>query len=372
MLTSDSFVDESSRAEFYSKSNLVLSAHERAKRELAAAELEARRLSLARRPSAPRIPHPGDFQTAAIMSTNLGGNLPESPPSSGGSFNKRVRSKSNASKRSPTFPNGSDSGSSTRGRSGTVGLPATPKAMRRPKHNEGYVDDEAPAMPEMPLTLPSTVYQAEAARISRSMSVPVVEFHQTSLPPDLPHHPRFIPNMPRSRSSSRTRGARGHQRENSRELGSFNYGSSPPNYGSSPPVSVSIEPDIIVDTSKANPPILPELQHLSKPPPPPPIPASATRGREDETSQILVDNARVGHDLARPMTTGADAQSMRRLSVDHRRGRSINETFASKFRNFTGRMRSTSRGPSVRQPPTEGQDKNSASPYESVPMPRES
>ncbi|GAM34837.1 hypothetical protein TCE0_015r02683 [Talaromyces pinophilus] len=357
MLSSESFED-TSRAEFSSSSNMVLSAHERAKRELAAAELEARRLSLARRPSAPKIPHPGDFQTAAMMSV-VGGNLPESPPSSGGSFNKRVRSKSNASKRSPTFANGSDSGSSTRGRSGTVGLPATPKAMRRPKYSEGYVDDEAPAMPEMPLTLPSTVYQAEAARISRSMSVPVVEFHQTPVPADLPHHPRFIPHMPRSRSTSRTRGPRGHRRENSGELGMSTY-------GSPPSVSVSIEPDIIVDNTKTVPPILPELQHLNTPPPPPPAP----REREMVSSQIITDNARVGHELARPMTTGADAQSMRRMSVDHRRGRSINETFASKFRNLTGRMRSTSRGPGVRSPPTES-DKNAISPYESVQVPRD-
>jgi hypothetical protein len=356
MLSSESFED-SSRAEFSSNSNMVLSAHERAKRELAAAELEARRLSLARRPSAPKIPHPGDFQTAAMMSA-VGGNLPESPPSSGGSFNKRVRSKSNASKRSPTFANGSDSGSSTRGRSGTVGLPATPKAMRRPKYSDGYVDDEAPAMPEMPLTLPSTVYQAEAARISRSMSVPAVEFHQTPVPADLPHHPRFIPNMPRSRSTSRTRGPRGHRRENSGELGLSAY-------GSPPSVSV-IEPDIIVDNTKIVPPILPELQHLNTPPPPPP----SHRGREVVSGQIITDNARVGHELARPMTTGADAQSMRRMSVDHRRGRSINETFASKFRNLTGRMRSTSRGPGVQSPPTES-DKNAISPYESVQMPRD-
>ncbi|EED13085.1 WD domain, G-beta repeat protein [Talaromyces stipitatus ATCC 10500] len=359
ILSNESFVEESSRPEFSSTSNMVLSAHERAKRELAAAELEARRLSLARRPSAPKIPHPGDFQTAAMMSA-VGGNLPESPPSSGGSFNKRIRSKSNASKRSPTFANGSDSGSSTRGRSGTVGLPATPKAMRRPKYSDGYVDGEAPAMPEIPLTLPSTVYQDEAAKISRSMSVPVVEFHQTPVPADLPHHPRFIPSMPRSRSTSRTRGPgpRGHRRENSSELGQSTF-------GSPPSVSVSIEPDIIVDNTKIVPPILPELQHLTTPPPPPPAPNAGTRGRDIESSQIMTDNSRAGYELARPMTTGADAQSMRRMSVDHRRGRSINETFASKFRNFTGRMRSTSRGPGVQSPPTESFDKN-ASPYESV------
>lgn len=359
-------LSESFKAEYSSASSILLTAHERAKRELAAAELEARRLSLARRPSAPKIPMPGDFQTAKMISAG-GGNPPESPPSSGGSFSRRVRSKSNASKRSPDFPpNGSDSGSSTRGRSGTVGLPATPKAMRRPKYSDGYIDDEAPAVPDVPFTLPSTVYQAEAARISRSMSVPVVDFHQTPVPADLPHHPRFIPNMPRSRSTSRTRGVLGHRRENSRELGM-------PSYGSPPAVSVSIEPDITIENTRFSPPILPELQHLTTPPPPPPPPAPAVgqRSKEAMPHQMVTENARAGHELARPMTTGADAPSMRRMSVDHRRGRSINESFASKFRNLTGRMRSTSRGPGVHSPPTESLDKNTISPYESVQMPRD-
>lgn len=348
-------IEEPSKPDYPHAPSSFLSAHERAKRELAAAELEARRLSLARRPSAPKIPLPGDFQSAAMVSAT-GGNLPESPPSSGGgSFNKRFRSKSNASKRSPDFPNnGSGSDSSTRGRSGTVGLPATPKAMRRPKYGDGYVDEEAPAMPEMPLTLPSTVYQAEAARISRSMSVPVVEHHQAAVPADLPHHPRFIPSMPRSRSTSRTRGHLGHRRESSRE---YPF----PSYGSPPGVSITIESEAV------NPPILPELQHLTTPPPPPPIPGP--RVRENYTA---MDNSRAGRELARPMTTDADTQSMRRMSVDHRRGRSINESFASKFKNFTGRIRSTSRGPGVQSPPTDSPlDKTTVSPYESVQMPRE-
>ncbi|OKL57840.1 hypothetical protein UA08_07189 [Talaromyces atroroseus] len=354
-------IEEPSKSEYSNDHSIALSAHERAKRELAAAELEARRLSLARRPSAPKIPLPGDFQTAAMVSAG-GGNLPESPPSSGESFDRRFRSKSNASKRSPDFQNGSDSGSSTRGRAGTIGLPATPKAMRRPRYGEGH-DEEAPAMPEVPLTLPSTVYQAEAARISRSMSVPVAEYQQAPLPADLPHHPRFIPNIPRSRSTSRTRGPLNHRRENSREHGL-------PSYGSPPTVSVNIENDItVVENTRTNPPILPELQHLSTPPPPPPIPGVGPRSREFMSNQSAMDNARAGRELARPMTTDADTQSLRRMSVDHRRGRSINESFASKFKNFTGRMRSNSRGPGVQSSPSD--EKNTVSPYESVQIPRD-
>jgi hypothetical protein len=109
-----------------------MSSVDRIRKEIAAAELEARRLSLARRPSAPNIPRPGEFKMVTPTQP-VGGKAPESPPSSGGSYGQRMRSKSNASKRSPELPNGSDSSTSSRGRSGSIGLPATPKAMRHPK-----------------------------------------------------------------------------------------------------------------------------------------------------------------------------------------------------------------------------------------------
>ncbi|KAH8696420.1 WD domain, G-beta repeat protein [Talaromyces proteolyticus] len=340
----------------------ILSADERVRRELAAAELEARRLSLARRPSAPNIPRPGDFK-ANSNTTSMGGKAPESPPSSGGSFGRRMRSQSNASKRSPEIPNGSDSSSSSHGRTGPLGLPATPKAMRHPKYSDGYLEEEVPAVPGIPLTLPNTVYQSEAASISRSMSVPAIEF-QNPAPVDIPHHPRYIPGLPRSRSTSRTRGPRGHRRENSREIGSVSYGS--------PPLPVNVENEIIIDNTKVSPPILPELQHLTTPPPPPPVPSSSGSRLKDPASiGNVMDNSRAGHEILRPVTTGADTQHSRRISTDHRRGRSINESFATKIRNFTGRMRSNSRGPSVRSPPTESSEKTAVSPYESIPMPIE-
>lgn len=368
-------VDESHNKPAASSSSAGLSAAERTKREQAAAELEARRLSLARRPSAPNIPLPGETQAAAAE------NSIDSPPSSGGSFSQRVRSRSNASRPSPDYPNGSDS-SSSRGRSTVqVGLPATPRVMRHPKHSDGYIDEDTPEIPDLP-TLPSTTYQADAAKIGRSMSVPIVDY-QPAVPSDLPHHPRYNPGIPRSRSTSRTRGPMGHRRDGSRDLHGINAN----RYGSPPPVSVSIEMDGQQDTTKAAaPPILPELQHLTTPPPPPPAPAPESREslKDTETINIVIDeNAQVGNDLPRPFTTEPTStttaaaaaaaaagtppvRETRRMSVDHRRGRSINESIATKIRNFTGRMRSTSRGPGARSPPAESPDK--VSPYESIQM----
>jgi hypothetical protein len=338
----------------------VLTIAERMKRETAAAELEARRLSLARRPSAPNIPLPGGPPASAAPAAATGS--VDSPPSSGGSFSQRARTRSNASRPSPEFPNGSDSGSSRGRPTAPVGLPVTPRAMRHPKYSDGYVDDDAPAVPDLPQTLPSATYQADAARISRSMSVPIVEY-QPAVPLNLPYHPRYNPVIPRSRSTSRTRGAMGHRREGSRDLPSVNY-------GSSPPLSVSIETGSVPDT-KGAPPILPELQHLTTPPPPPPAPV-AEGSFSSQTVKAAIDNAQIGNNLPRPFTTGTSAGEIqpvregRRMSIDHRRGRSINESIATKIRNFTGRMRSTSRGPSTRSPPAESPEK--LSPYESIQM----
>lgn len=340
---------------------------ERLKREQAAAELEARRLSLARRPSAPVIPLPGEGPVGKPQPEQV-----ESPPSSGGSFSQRYGRANQLGK--GDYPGG-DHGSQ-RGRSGnSVGLPATPRAMRHPKYSDGQVED-VPAVPDLPgsvMTLPSTSYQSEAGRIGRSMSVPIVEF-QTEVPRDLPHHPRFNPALPRSRSNSRNR-TNGHGRKGSRDIGS-NSGASA--YGGSPPLGYTSEgaPMDVVISEVSVPAILPELQHLSSPPPPPPPPAPAPGmmvPRDAGPIVVGAENAHIGKDMPRPYTTGPTGggephptqyREGHRMSVDHRRGRSINESFANKLRNFTGRMRSTSRGAAVRSPPTEPNEK--VSPYESI------
>lgn len=352
-----------------------MSTAERLRKEMAAAELEARRLSLARHPSAPHIPLPGEGHH--VKSASVGGPYADSSPFPSGSFIQRAHAgnKVSPSKSSPDYPNSSDSNSS-RGRSSVqVGLPATPRAMRHPKYNNEYGEESVPEVPQMPeklATLTENYPHGESGtKISRSISVPM-EHLQPAVPSDLPHHPRFKPHIPRSRSSSRTRGL-GHRRESSREL-------SPLSHGSSAPVTVSIEETMAQPTyGEKNPPILPELQHLNTPPPPPPAPNSSAEGHSPQndvgTIDIAIEHEQVGRLLPRAMTaapttmaeprsSGENNSPYRRMSLDHRRGRSINESFTSKIRNFTERMRSTSR--TRRSPPAEASDR--ISPYESVPM----
>ncbi|KAF7173626.1 hypothetical protein CNMCM5623_005874 [Aspergillus felis] len=331
---------------------------EQRRKELAAAELEARRLSLARNPSAPNIPFPGELQHTR---SPLG-----SPPLSRTSANQRTpaRRRASTSKASPDYPSSSDSNSSRSG--GPLGLPATPKAMRHPKYPNGYEETgSGSSAPDNVITLSDARYQGEAERIGRSMSVPMPDHQPGPMPVDLPTHPRFNPRLPRSRSTSRSRNV-GHRRESSRELG----GSGGYAYGSSP-VTVSIEETIENSMGLKEfeyPPILPELQHLNTPPPPPPpAPLGPVSPRASSgTIDIAIDNENLGRLLPRAMTAAPAISTetrptieRRRTSFDHRRGKSVNESFTHKIRNLT-RMRSNSRG--VDNWPSSGV------PYESVQM----
>ncbi|RDW61766.1 uncharacterized protein DSM5745_10438 [Aspergillus mulundensis] len=332
------------------------------RKELAAAELEARRLSLARNPSAPNIPFPGEIQyTRGVL---------ESPPFSVQSFTPRTPGRTMLPpKASPDYPSSSESNSSRSG--GPVGLPATPRAMRHPKYSGASESEPMPPPPPPPPSAPPQIdtaplllsdarYQGEAERIPRSMSVPVPEVQPPARHVDMPMHPHFNPTIPRSRSSDR-KGSLHHRRQSSRELSTagVNY-----DYGSSP-VTVSIEETM----EKVLPPILPELQHLNNntPPPPPPIPASIASlsgaGSQRESSgtiDIVIDNENLGRLLPRAMTAGpalssntatteVGSQIGRRMSLEHRRNRSVNESFSSKIRNLTRR---SSRGSDAWGSPT--------------------
>lgn len=310
----------------------VVGLAERKRKELAAAELEARRLSLARNPSAPNIPFPGEALRA------------QSPIASPPPFAIRSPGRNGTiapSKTSPEYPSSSDSSSSRAGV--PIGLPATPRAMRHPKYSNEH-EEKAPPVPNFP---GGSVFASDARHqveetIGRSMSVPVPEPLPT-VPADLPMHPRYNPHLPGSRSTSRNRN-QGHRRNSSRELSSGEYGSSP--------VAVNIDGiENAMQRKPEHPPILPELQHLNTPPPPPPIPMSTSSPRESSgTIDIAIDNDNMEKLLPRamtaaPATTGETRPGLerRRMSLDHRRNRSINESFSNKIRNLT-RMRSNSRG----------------------------
>ncbi|KAJ5945658.1 hypothetical protein N7454_002497 [Penicillium verhagenii] len=330
---------------------------EKKRRELAAAELEARRLSLARNPSAPNIPFPGDLHYGRSP-------IESPPPFHGNSYFPRAPSRNQIppAKRSPEYGSSSDSSSS--GSRPPMGLPATPRAMRHPKYGGGR-EERPPSVPLIPndhhghQIHSDTRYQSEAAeRIGRSMSVPMPDnqaskyMNPPPLPSELPMHPHFNPNLPRSRSSSRARNM-GHRRTSSGGYVS----------GTSPQVTVSIEETIEHAMQRRPgphdlippppPPILPELQHLNTPPPPPPFPISVdpTSPRQSSaTIDVAIENEDMGRMIPRAMTAaptihidvGGDSKNGKRTSYEHRRNRSSNESFANKLRSLT-RIRGNSR-----------------------------
>ncbi|OJJ80412.1 WD40 repeat domain-containing protein [Aspergillus glaucus CBS 516.65] len=330
----------------------VVGISEQRRKELAAAELEARRLSLARNPSAPNIPFPGDIR----LNTR---SPPVGLPFSISPFGQR----SQARQRAPSIMESQSKRSSSDSGSSQPGLPTSPSSsssLRQAKYNNGTSNGQEDNAADAPILLSAATYQPEEERIGRSMSVPMPETHHSppvnaNMPPNIPMHPRYNPNLPRSRSTSRSRHI-GHRRENSREHGS------PGSYFGGSPVAVSIEETLA--NADHQPPILPELQHLNTPPPPPPLPfsnsASASLRESSGTIDIAFDNENLGRLLPRAMTAGpaftntmdvrtsvngsaSASPDRRRMSFDHRRGKSANESFTSKIRNFT-RMRSNSRG----------------------------
>ncbi|KAK3899306.1 hypothetical protein C8A05DRAFT_18238 [Staphylotrichum tortipilum] len=252
------------------------------KKAAAARELEERRKSLARRPSAPPIMHP-DRLTPAL------------PPISHTPTLQELPSTTYVPPRKEDLPFRSASVDPSAGRSmyanrngPAVGLPATPRAMRlvmesdSSRHNAVPVppipisfahqqqvspahqspplrqspvrqspkkDLDKPKADDIPLLLPSTVYTPPpaqsriAAQIGRSMSAP---------PVDLPQ-PQF--RRPSVVNSASTTG-----RRPSHDSAAF------------PLRRPSHDANIPPPPPPPVPPMLKELQHLAQPPPPPPAP----------------------------------------------------------------------------------------------------
>jgi hypothetical protein len=283
------------------------------KKESAARELEERRRSLARRPSAPPIVHPEQLSPPLFRSASRNDSLRSSTYPSPHSVPSRSQTVSPESQRqSPSF-----FGQPTRS-TVQIGLPATPKAMQHPKYDpDGKDIPEVPQIPTnynappqvsediaynnafenlapLPQTtfapLPKTTYQAAPRHVPpRSMSAPIPEEPLNSpraLPSTLPTHPAFQATLP---PSSRRRlqdmeipqrkvnpgdvvpGTLGYETRvnqatysNSMNMGGIEeiLGASISNNNMMPPPP----------PPPPAPPILRELQHLAQPPPPPPAP----------------------------------------------------------------------------------------------------
>lgn len=359
----------------YRSSSVPHSIAERRKREIAAAELEARRLSLARRPSAPIIPMPGVATHSKSASTDAVHVMPsgtDSLSAVASSFAYRMQAKTSPNEANFSDSNSSGNGSSGRGR---PGLPSTPRAMRHPRYNTYGSDPDVPAVPDVPDNLMQLNSDGRRPSISRAMSAPIQDMGPAvnEVPADLPAHPAYNARLPRSRSNSRSRAFSPARREPSRER-RISPREIPSSYREPPSMMIG---KINTSLSTDNPPLLPELQHLHSPPPPPPPPLQVTPqsagtisiGFEGPDAIIDVRPGTAPLSAIEPKTSSSH---LRRNSGTHRRGRSVNENnhnVAGKFRALTDRMRSTSRGRNTKSPPTSGGE-NNPSPYESLAPPK--
>lgn len=363
------------------------------KKELAARELEARRISLAQRVDAPQIVHPADLSNARpsmfMRSQTDLSNYPNSytNPSSTQQQNQRY----------PITPMGGDHESRNSAAAPSYGLPATPRAMRHPRYDTKD-DSRIPSVPEIPDNLErlsETYYTGQPMQeLPRSMSAPITQYKQT-MPEELPMHPAFHKALrPTKGSNFQPLGDIGqHRRKISGDasMGQFTTaGIDETLHAADSTVQV-----ITVE----EPPLLPELQHLTGavPPPPPPPPLfhdgthhSLSSGSGVGTINIAIDD-QPGNEhvievpppppphpaqMARsdmsnaarsppPMTQRSPPPTVIRSgsAQGHRRGRSDN--LKNGIKGFTERLRSTSRGRNNPRSPPE--ISNTPSPYESVP-----
>ncbi|KAL1837644.1 hypothetical protein VTJ49DRAFT_3543 [Mycothermus thermophilus] len=266
------------------------------KKEAAARELEERRKSLARRPSAPPIVHPDELRPSQPQQPSSAGLAP-------------LPSTTYVPPRKEDLPLRSASVDHTAGRSmyanrgnaPAFGLPATPRAMRlvleaearrgqgssggssgsnvpvppiptsftqqQPQHSPGRMSPKkepeeprsaAPKDDGIPLLLPSTVYTPPpphnsrlAAQIGRSMSAPPQDLVQPQQSHGHSRRPSLLSGQGGRRPSHDAGAGPARRPSQDNNASSSNIPPPPP-----PPV----------------PPMLKELAHLAQPPPPPPAP----------------------------------------------------------------------------------------------------
>lgn len=329
--------------------------HGLSRKQLAAIELEERRLSLARRPSAPTIPLPGDFAPPNSSGRpKIGGRshteLGNSPNSTQPPLSRSHTVDPDAMSRYSAKAGGDTNGPSLP----AIGLPATPRAMRHPRYMGTAPDesDRVPPVPDIPgnaselsslggslsgsslsqvtgsnlSSLPSSSLPSGQATSSLQSAdnprqgqqvdnlgplLPSTTFGQkgqedharsASAPPEHMNcviHPAYKPTLPSS--ARRQSGGRGHVRKISPPDAFV------PSEASNRPVSIDealtkdqqvidvpVEnTDIVVDV----PPILPELQHLVGPPVPPPPPTMfhAHQRGSSELINIGMENHQVAN-----------------------------------------------------------------------------
>lgn len=345
------------------------------KKELAAQELEERRQSLARRPSAPTIPHPEDILASR---SPINARAFEFPRSATAKVSPFAWSEHGSAKGRNTAADDS---------AVTLGLPATPRAMRHPKYFGSENKEEIPAVPDLPTDLFSLSrknssdqsYGHQGGEVLSSEMIAELQRRcesapafQPALPGSLPTHPAFLRDL---RPSTRRRDVR------QQDVGVVNGHHAAPQT-----VMISIDETIhsghednhandivVVPPQPSSGPLLPELQHLAQPPPPPPgPPAPPSMVRPGHSHNNSIDTAASGiiniaMDGSRSGTPVVDVPSRTQSTQSQARGRGPNDSLTSTLRRATHRMRSGSRNRN-KSPP--GPDSyRTVSPYESIPPP---
>ncbi|KAJ8116727.1 hypothetical protein OPT61_g1901 [Boeremia exigua] len=343
----------------------------RTRKELAAKELEARRLSLARRPSAPSIPHPEDLKFRPLSG---GRSNTDDMLSSIAMYQDPIQRSHTADPINKPVNRFLAKGTSTP--SVPIGLPANPRAMRHPRYISAEPGaDDIPDVPVIPPNMYAHAPQQETEDnvgplLPATTFLPSTTFGQpanlprsASAPPQEILLPNAFPGVGRRPSLT---GQRGHMRMNSPPeiLPPSNYKRISP-----PPVRNSIDginnetQVIILEEEDVAPPVLAQLQHLGAPPPPPPPPPPPfAAGMSNTPNGISIVNFGMEEQPQRVSPTTVSATTSPQT---HRRGRgSVSENLGSTFRRVTDRMRSTSRS-GHRSPPALRTD--GIVPYESVP-----
>jgi hypothetical protein len=381
------------------------------KKESAARELEERRRSLTRRPSAPPITHPEELSPTVFR------------PASRSELKSTSYSPAQLPIRSQTVsPESMRIADASRSSTMQIGLPATPRAMQHPKFDPDNKDiPEVPQIPDsytpapqvmmgsldeiassdtlLPKTtfapLPKTTYQAAPRHIPpRSMSAPIPEEPMSPhpLPATLPTHPAFHAALP---PSNRRRTETPIDEWPTQPIRKINPGESGPGtigyearntvpvYPAAPMVMGGIEETLAASTFSNNdlvppppppvpaPPILKELQHLAVPPPPPPAPLYRSQGSPSLPAQSAVIEIVMDDEAPAPTRITPPQEAHGHGTISHTRGRSQNDnSISGRLSRATERMRSASRGP----PPQLSRTKSPpvsppmiAAPYESIP-----
>lgn len=359
----------------------LISAERQAKKEAAARELEERRKSLARRPSAPAIPHPDELSPIVGRSPSAF-ELPQTTflPS----------------RDLPARSHTADPHRSSHSRSQTapmIGLPATPKAMRL------QFDGSKPSVPPIPnayKTSPPSSAQSSPKRPSSTSPTksptksepksPEQEGSLLTLLPSTVYSPPARPNIPRCMSAPIPEEP--HPSKSRSQQQGMQAGYQPPRRGSISTRKMSVDAnaglpgiqetmgpamhsrrasrDDQIPPPPPPPPVLKELQHLAIPPPPPPAPIPGLRPTVytnvqqagSGTIEIVMDeddqNAAAPAPVLAPVSVPEPTPELIRVTSPvsppssrngHNRGRSFTDnSLAGRISRATERMRSASRG----------------------------